>query len=63
MNQKPKEISDEDCELSEWDIADQLDSEEKIAAYLEAAAEENNPDYMTRALNNVVRARRRGVPA
>ncbi len=51
------DITAEDCELSEWDIVDDLDSENKIAAYLEAVFEDYDPNYMIRALNNIARAR------
>ncbi len=49
--------SKEDCKLSAWDVIDYLSSEEDIAAYLEAAAEENDPDFMVHAIKDVARAR------
>lgn len=40
-----------------YDTADYLDSEEAIAAYLDAAFEEGDPTYITHALGMVARAR------
>ena len=45
-------ITKEDCKLSKWDVVDYLDSEEAIAAYLEAAAEENDPEFMVHVIND-----------
>ena len=50
-------VTKDDCKLSKWDIVDYLDSEEAIAAYLRAAAEENDPEFMVQAINDVARAR------
>ena len=50
-------VTKEDCKLSKWDIVDYLDSEEAIAAYLEAAAEENDPEFMVHVINDIARAR------
>ena len=50
-------ITKEDAKLSKWDIVDYLDSEEAIAAYFEAVAEDNDPEYMVKAINNIARAR------
>ncbi len=44
-------------ELKDWDIAERLDSEEDIFHYLEAAFEEGDPAFITKALNDVARAR------
>lgn len=41
-----------------FDAASYLTSEEVIAAYLEAAAEGDDPDHFARALEDVARARR-----
>jgi probable addiction module antidote protein len=44
-------------ETQPWDAADHLDSEEAIAAYLEAAFEEGDPALIAAALGDVARAR------
>lgn len=44
-------------QLRHFDVADQLDSEERIAAYLDACAEDNDPQLMVVALGQVARAR------
>ena len=43
--------------LHEWNILDSLDSEEAIAAYLEAALEENDTKFLIIAIGDIVRAR------
>lgn len=43
--------------FARYDTADYLTSDEHIAAYLDAAAEENDPTLMVVALGNVARAR------
>jgi probable addiction module antidote protein len=43
--------------ITRWDVLDYLDSEEAIAAYLQAALEENNPPGLVGAIGDVVRAR------
>lgn len=43
--------------FSHYDTADYLDSEEKIAAYLDACAEEGDPALILSALGDVARAR------
>lgn len=50
-------ITKEDCKLSDWDVVDYLDSEEAIAAYIDAVAEDNDPALMVKAINDVARAR------
>lgn len=40
-----------------WDIAEVLDSDEAIAAYLEAVFEDGDPDEMRRALAHAARAK------
>jgi probable addiction module antidote protein len=44
-------------ETSPWDAAEQLDTPEEIAAYLEAAFEEGDPAFFTHALGIVARAK------
>lgn len=44
-------------ETTKWDMADVLDSDEAIAAYLEAVFEDGDADEMRRALGHVARAR------
>lgn len=43
--------------FSPFDAADYLDSEETIAAFLEATLEDSNPDVFLSALSAVARAR------
>ena len=40
-----------------FDVADHLDNERTIAEYLTAAAEDDDPDFLLRALGDVARAR------
>lgn len=40
-----------------WDAADYLDSEERIAGYLDAVLEDGDPALLKAALNDVARAR------
>ena len=49
----------EDVTFARYDTADYLETEEDIAAYLEAVMEEggDNPAYIARALGTVARAR------
>jgi probable addiction module antidote protein len=42
---------------TEWDPAEYLDSDEKIADYLEAALEEDDPALFAAALGDIARAR------
>jgi DNA-binding phage protein len=44
-------------EVSRWDAADYLDTEEMILAYLEAVFEDGDPELIATALGNVARAR------
>jgi probable addiction module antidote protein len=39
-----------------WDIQDQLQSEEDIAEYLNAALEEEDPDFFLVAISDVIKA-------
>jgi len=43
--------------FSRYDTADYLKTDEDIAAYLDACAEENDPALMARALGAIARAR------
>ncbi len=43
--------------FSRYDTADYLKTDDDIAAYLEACAEENNPTLMAQALGVIARAR------
>ena len=43
--------------ITRWNILDYLDNEKSIAAYLQAALEENNPSGFLVAIGDVVRAR------
>jgi len=40
-----------------WDAADHLKTEEDIAAYLEAALEDGDPELITAALGDIARAK------
>lgn len=40
-----------------WDIVESLDSDERIAAYLEAALEEGDPALVAAALGDIARAK------
>jgi len=44
-------------ETTPWDAADFLDSDETIAAYLEAAFEDGDPALIAAAIGDVARAR------
>ncbi len=44
-------------ETTRWDVADHLDSDEAVAAYLEAAFAEADPSLIAAALGDVARAR------
>ncbi len=44
-------------ETTKWDGAEHLDSPEAIAAYLEAAFEDGDPQVITHALGSVARAK------
>jgi len=41
----------------EWDVAEHLDTEEDMAAYLEAALEEGDPSLIAAAIGDIARAR------
>ena len=41
----------------DWDIAEHLDSEEAIQAYLDACLEENDPKLLAAALGDIAKAR------
>lgn len=43
--------------FTRWDAAEHLGSEEEIAAYLQACADEGDPQLMLAALGDVARAR------
>lgn len=44
-------------ETEKWDVAEFLDSEEKVFAYIEAAFEDGDPLIIKKALGDVARAR------
>ncbi|CAO3406180.1 addiction module antidote protein [Azospirillum largimobile] len=44
-------------ETRPWDIVDSLDSEERIAAYLDAALEDGDPQLVVAALGDIARAK------
>ncbi|MBL8789387.1 MAG: putative addiction module antidote protein [Rhizobiales bacterium] len=43
--------------FSKFDVADYLDNEKVIAAYLSEAAQDDNPDVLLKALADVAKAR------
>ena len=43
-------------ETKPWDVTEILDSPDKIAAYLDAALEENDPVFFSKALGDAARA-------
>lgn len=43
--------------VSDWNILDYLDNEEAIAAYLQAAVAENDPQSLILAIGDIARAR------
>lgn len=43
-------------ETKAWDVTEHLDSPEMIAAYLDAAMEENDPAFIAKAVGDVARA-------
>ena len=44
-------------ETRPWDIVESLDSDERIAAYIEAALEENDASLIAAALGDIARAK------
>jgi len=42
---------------STWDVTEHLETEEDMAAYLEAALEENNPSLIAATLGDIARAK------
>lgn len=53
MNKQP-------IKLTKFDVVDYLKNDEVIAEYITAAIEENDPDFLLQALNDVARARGMG---
>ena len=43
--------------VSDWNVLDYLDNEEAIAAYLQAAVAENDPQSLILAIGDIARAR------
>ncbi|MCG1042497.1 putative addiction module antidote protein [Mycetohabitans sp. B8] len=43
--------------ISHFDVSEHLDSEEMIAAYLNAAIAEGDPDLLTAAISDIAKAR------
>ncbi len=50
-------ITQEDCKLSKFDVADYLTTEEDMKEYLAISLESDNPDKIIRAINDIARAR------
>ncbi|WP_343742705.1 addiction module antidote protein [Herbaspirillum huttiense] len=51
-----RKIDGKEVRISNFDPANYLDSKETMAAYLQTALEENDPDFLMAALNDVIRA-------
>jgi probable addiction module antidote protein len=52
-----KEGSMARTETRPWDIVDSLDSDERIAAYLDAVLEDGDPQLIVAALGDIARAK------
>lgn len=50
-------ITENDCKLSRFDVADYLTTEEDIKEYLEVSLESDDPEQIIRAINDIARAR------
>ncbi len=50
-------MNNEPIKLTKFDVVDYLKNDEVIAEYITAAIEENDPDFLLQALNDVARAR------
>lgn len=50
-------MSEKKIETRPWDITRYLDSDEAVAAYIEAALEEDDPALLAAALGDVARAK------
>ena len=50
-------LREDTMKLKRFDAADFLDSDEAIVEYINAALQEDDPRYFTRALGNVARAK------
>ena len=50
-------MSKEKIKLTKYDMANYLTTEKEITAFLKASIEDNDPDYLPRALGIVARAR------
>lgn len=50
-------MNNEPVKLTKFDVVDYLKNDEVIAEYITAAIEENDPDFLLQALNDVARAR------
>jgi probable addiction module antidote protein len=44
-------------EVSKWDVADYLETEEDIIGFLEEVLKDNDPEFLMEALGDVARAR------
>jgi putative addiction module killer protein/probable addiction module antidote protein len=57
INEKLELFKMKVSELKTWDIQDHLKSPSDIAAYLDAALQENDPDFFLAAIGDVIKAR------
>lgn len=62
-NEDERDMVAQAGETTRWDVADHLDNEEMILAYLEAVFEDGHPELIAAALNDVARARGAVDPA
>jgi probable addiction module antidote protein len=53
---KEIKLKPEDCQISLWDAANYLESQEEIEAFLDSAFETNDPAHITRAIGTAIRA-------
>jgi probable addiction module antidote protein len=51
------EFSKDDIELSDWDMAEDIKTAEDVLYFLEAALEENDPEFMLTAIGDIARSK------
>jgi len=56
-NNKFQEITDDDLNVSKWDVVNYLETDEDMARYLDVALEENDPAFISTALGDIARAK------
>ena len=43
--------------VSDWDLADEIDTREDVAGILEAALEENDPEFLFKIIGDIARSK------